>query len=205
MPRRRTIIAPGEYYHLYNRGVNREPVFFGRDNYLFFLKRLRRFLFDEQQVADPSVCGSVTRPVEVVAYCLMPNHYHLLVHLNGDDLSDRMQSLSQAYTNAINRARGRVGPLFQGRFESRHVERDEYFLHLSRYIHLNPVVAGLVSRAEDWEFSSYRDYSNWRAGDLPSREAVLRSFESGDAYCRFVNGGTPVLPGVCTRLAIDDD
>jgi len=91
MPRRRTIFGPGEYYHVDNRGVDRQPVFFGRDIYLILLKRLRRFLFDEQERAGPPGSGLVTRPVEVVASCLMPNHYQLLVRLNGNDVSERMQ------------------------------------------------------------------------------------------------------------------
>jgi putative transposase len=136
------VFRAGEYYHLYNPGNNYQNVFFEPDNYRFFLRRLHRYLQPEA--------------VEVVSYCLMPNHYHLLVHLVTDDLSSLMQPFLLSYTKAINKRYGRVGLLFQGRFQAVRVDRDEYLVHLSRYIHLNPVAAKLVEQPEDWEFSGYR-------------------------------------------------
>jgi REP element-mobilizing transposase RayT len=85
----------------------------------------------------------------------MPNHYHFLVYLTDETLSDAMKSLSLSYTKAINQRFNRVGVLFQGRFQSIHVDRTDYLVNLSRYIHLNPVKAGLVQQAGEWEFSSY--------------------------------------------------
>lgn len=100
-----------------------------------------------------------------------------------------MQSFGQSYANAINKRYKRVGSLFQGRFQAVHVEENAYLLHLSRYIHLNPVMAGLVDAPEAWDFSSYPEYAGMRTGSLPHSEIVLSQFCSRQAYCRFVHAG----------------
>ncbi len=130
MPRPQRDLVPGEYYHLYNRGNNRQNIFFERENYLYFLKQFRYFVAEET--------------VHVVAYCLMPDHYHVLIYLREDGLSKAMQRFTMSYTNAMNRRYGRCGSLFQGRFQTIHVDSDAYLLHLTRYIHLNPMRACLV-------------------------------------------------------------
>jgi len=103
-----------------------------------------------------------------------------------DDLSGHMQRFVLSYTKAINKRFSRAGSLFQGRFRAIHVDWEAYLLHLSRYIHLNPVMAGLVQRPEDWEFSSYRDFIGLRMGTLPKPEIVLAQFSSPDGYRAFV-------------------
>ena len=172
MPYRNVAFRAGEYYHLYNRGNNFQSIFFDRENYLYFLRQVREHL--------------ATEVIEIVAYCLMPNHYHLLVQLKTDDLSAAMQPFALSYTKAINKRYTRVGSLFQGRFKATRVDRDDYLLHLSRYIHLNPVTAGLVQRLQDWEFSSYPEFIGQRNGSLPKPGIVPSQFPSPDAYRQFV-------------------
>ena len=172
MPYRKVVFHAGEYYHLYNRGNNYQPVFFERENYLYFLRQLREYLL-------PAL-------IDIVAYCLMPNHYHFLVYLKTDDLAGMMQPFLLSYTKAINKRYQRIGSLFQGRFKGLHVDRHEYLLHLSRYIHLNPVIAGLASKPEDWEYSSYREYAGLRDGTLPRPAPILSQFLSVADYRRFV-------------------
>ena len=145
MPRRDLTFQPDCYYHLYNRGNNYNLIFFERENYLHFLRLVRRHLIEQT--------------LDVLAYCLMPNHYHLLVQCKTDAVSRAMQRLAVAYTKAMNRRYRRVGSLFQGQFQAIEVTRDRYLYHLTRYIHLNPVKAGMVLHPEDWEFSSYLDYA----------------------------------------------
>ena len=214
MPRREIAFQPGEYYHFYNRGVNRERIFFESENYLFFLRRLREHLL----------------PVlEVVAYCLMPTHYHLLVQVkqtpqtsevsgepsvrttsevyaevSSAPISAAMMRLAVSYTKAVNKRYERVGPLFQGAFQARHVERDEYLVHLSRYIHLNPWAAGYVGHAQEWEYSSYPDYLGLRQGTLPAPGAVLGEFSSPNAYRKFVEGPASEAEERIARLLIDE-
>jgi putative transposase len=173
MPYRKVALVEGQAYHVYNRGVNHGPLFFCDENWRFFLERLRQYFVPEQ--------------VEILAYCLMPNHYHLLVRLKSDGFGRRvMQPFGVSYTKAVNKQQRRVGPLFQGPFQAKWVDKDEYLVHLSRYIHLNPVVAGLVARAEGWLFSSYQDYVGLRKGTLPATELILSQFPSRQGYRAFV-------------------
>lgn len=203
MPRRKTPLIVGEYYHLYNRGNNRQKIFFHHDNYLFFLKRIRHYLLGESaKSSEVSKTSELFTPqVSIIAYCLMPNHYHLLVQPHDNDLSHKMQLLGISYTKSINKQQHRVGSLFQGQFQAVHVEKDEYLLHLSRYIHLNPVEAGLVKQAEDWKFSSYQEYIGLRRGTLPNPEIVLDQFPDETGYQQFVTSDRST--NVIDHLLID--
>jgi putative transposase len=163
MPRRQTPFIPGSYYHLYNRGVNRQTIFFERENSLYFLRLIRHHLIDSDTA-------------DILAYCLMPNHYHVLIQVQQPDLSTAMQRLSLSYTKAMNKRYQRVGPLFQGPFHSILVDRDDYLLQLSHYIHLNPVKAQFADRPQDWEFSSYHEYAGLRNGTLPNTTSLQRQF-----------------------------
>lgn len=172
MPRRNLTFQPNHYYHLYNRGNNCNLIFFERENYLHFLRLMRRHLIEQT--------------LDVLAYCLMPNHYHLLVQCKTDEVSGAMQRLSMAYTKAMNRRYNRVGSLFQGQFQAIAVEDNEYLCHLTRYIHLNPVKAGIVTHPKDWEFSSYLEYAKLRAGTLPKLDVLQQQFASEAAYQTFL-------------------
>ena len=131
--------------------------------------------------------------LDIVACCLMPTHYHLLARIKHNQTSEvstgvsrAMMRFSVSYTKAMNKRYDRVGALFQGAYRSKHVGQNDYLMHLSRYIHLNPVMDGLVERAEDWQFSSYQEYLGLRNGTLPRPEIVLSQFRSGDDYREFV-------------------
>jgi REP element-mobilizing transposase RayT len=182
MPRREMEFEPGSYYHVFNRGVNKERIFFEQENYHFFIRRMREYL--------------VCQEVEMIAYCLMPNHFHMIVCPLKENFSARMGLFGMSYAKAINSRYKRVGPLFQSRFQAKWVGKNEYLLHLSRYIHINPVLGKLVGKAEDWEFSSYRDYLGLRREDMLKPGIVLEQFSMfmGDivnqqkAYREFVEG-----------------
>ncbi len=190
MPYRKIEFRAGQVYHLYNRGVNRQPIFFCDANWGYFVKQLWRHFQREL--------------IDILAYCLMPTHYHLMVYLKTDDLGARvMQPFSVSYTKAINLQQKRVGPLFQGPFQAALVDKDEYLLHLSRYIHLNPVIAELVKRPEDWSFSSYRDYIGLRGGSLPVPNMVLSQFPSRQAYRAFVESYCEEEAKIIEHLMLD--
>jgi hypothetical protein len=115
-----------------------------------------------------------------------------------------MQLFSISYTKAMNKRHDRVGALFQGSFRAIHVNQNNYLVHLSRYIHLNPVVTGLVERPEDWEFSSYREYVGVRNGTLPAPEiVVLSQFPSRQAYREFVESYTAREREIIADLLFD--
>ncbi|QSJ14052.1 transposase [Nostoc sp. UHCC 0702] len=172
MPQRRIPLQIGNFYHVYNRGNNRQTIFFERENYVYFLRLIKEHL--------------ITNAVDIVAYCLMPNHYHFLVYLRDETLSDAMKSLSLSYTKAINKRFNRCGVLFQGRFQSIHVSQTDYLVNLSRYIHLNPVKAGFVQQPEEWEFSSYLEYAGLRRGTLPKIEYVKMQLQEESIYQQFL-------------------
>ncbi len=180
MPYRRANFASDEYYHIYNRGNNKGKIFFERENYLFFLRTFLKYF--PQNAA------------EIHAFCLMPNHYHFLIRLSQAlDISVRMKCFGISYSKAVNARYGRSGHLFQGRYNAKHIDSNEYLLHLTRYIHLNPLFAKLVTRPEDWEFSSYRNYlyqSDSRNlkdfGNLVVTKEILSQFSDIAEYKEFV-------------------
>ena len=191
MPRRGVELRAGEFYHIYNRGNNRERIFFERESYLFFLRRVRQYLV----------------PVlDVVAYCLMPTHYHLVVRIKTTEtpeVSRAMMRFSVSYTKAINKRHDRVGSVFQGAFQAKRVDNDAYLTHLSRYIHLNPMLAGYGAVPEEWEFSSYPEYVGLREGTLPKIETVLAHFQSREAYRQFVESYAPADGQIVSHLLFD--
>jgi len=153
MPKRQTQFLQGHYYHIYNRGANRENIFFCEENYKHFLKLMKKYLLGNE--------------IAVIAYCLMPNHFHFLLRLDGEDnLSEILARLFRAYVLAVNNQQGRSGTLFEGRFRDMHVDRDGYLQHLCRYVHANPVKAGLVTDLDEWPYSNYLEWVGERPGKL---------------------------------------
>ncbi len=129
-------------YHVTSRGDRREDIFHTDADRLAWLGVLAQ------------VCKRFNWTVH--AYCLMSNHYHLLVETPDANLSAGMRQLNGVYTQLSNRSHGRVGHVFQGRFKAIVVDKDNYLLELARYVVLNPVRAGMVSDASEWPWSSYR-------------------------------------------------
>ncbi len=135
---------PGAWYHVMNRGRRGETVFSDKQDYLCFVDLLKE--------------TSDKWGIRISAYCLMPNHYHLLVQTPLSNISRGMRHLNGIYTQRYNRHHGCDGQLFRGRYKSILVEEDVYLLRLLRYIHRNPLRAGLVQRIEDYEWSSHHAY-----------------------------------------------
>jgi putative transposase len=209
MPRREVALVPGEYYHIYNRGNNRQKIFLEEENYLFFLRRLREYLVEKESRLPKfdklRKSASLAPPARIIAYCLIPNHFHLLVQPNDNALSRHLQKFFISYTKAFNTRYERVGALFQGAFKAKRIDRDEYLVYLSYYIHLNPVWAGLAKRPEDWGFSSYQDYLALRKGTLPDPSVILAHFPTRQAYRESVQSFMPSDAKKIAHLLLDDD
>ncbi|MCI0607799.1 MAG: transposase [Anaerolineae bacterium] len=181
MPRRQTPFIPGLYYHIYNRGNNRQGIFFQPENYLYFLRGIKRYI-------APSA--------KIVVYCLMPTHYHILLRVgqisesktseflknSGVSISNAMMRLSVSYTKAINKRFDRVGSLFQGQFQAKPIQNYPHLLNLCVYIHANPVKDGLVATPEDWIYSNYLEWLGQREGTLVDREFIQENFGSPAEY-----------------------
>ena len=178
MARRKVIFVQGGYYHLYNRGAGRQPIFRSDENYRFLLQRVRKYAYE----------WSAT----VIAYCLMPNHYHFVLRQDGDySLSSFIQAVFNSYTKAFNKMYDRSGTLFEGPFEAIPVTGEVYVVHLCRYVHRNPLEARLVVRLDDWPYSNYLEWICQRDGTLVDKEFVHSRFATPDAYVRFVMEYTP--------------
>jgi len=163
----------GQYYHVYNRGTNRQPIFACEENYYFLLRRVKQYISSYS--------------LRIIAYSLMPNHYHFLVGVDKDGmLGPFFQRLFNSYSQAFNRQQNRSGTLFQGRAKSILVDNTSYVYALTRYIHLNPVVAGLVRKPEDWQYSNYLEWIGVRQDELFDSNFRETFFNSPDEYKRYV-------------------
>ena len=151
-------ILPNEFYHVFNQGNNKQQVFFNRENYLYFLEHAERH---------------VKPHCELIAYCLMPNHFHFLIYTNEHSceqlplgslqitqVKNGFRQLQSNYTKGINKNANRSGSLFRQNGKMKWVENNLFSVF--DYIHQNPVDAGLANKAENWEFSSFNDYRHNR-------------------------------------------
>lgn len=143
MPRGPRFVFENAFYHVFNRGINKQPIFLSESDYHYFLKKLN----DLKNKYDHSI----------YAFCLMPNHFHISIHTRKISISKIMASLTTSYSMYFNRTYNHFGPVFQNRFKSILVENDPYFIKLSQYIYLNPVKAGLVKNPLIYPYSSIRE------------------------------------------------
>ena len=196
---RKTPLVKGSFYHIFNRGVNKGDVFFSEADYKRFLDAALHYKANNSKFSlrdknssptnsDPVSDKQGEAKVQVLAYCLMSNHFHFLVkQLTDSGITEYFRRLANGYSHYINIKYKRVGPLFQGRFKSVFVETDEQLIHLSRYIHLNPVVSHSVSDPMLYRWSSYRAYLQEETNGLTdSVEQILGRFKSKKDYGQFV-------------------
>lgn len=176
-------------YHVYNRGNNRERIFYSDKNYIFFLQKIRKHIYP--------LC-------EILAYCLMPNHFHFLIVANEKSiqkvikasqerniLSEGYRIVLSSYSQAINKQEGRVGSLFTQNTEAKQLNNNlnrvigiDYVFTCFNYIHRNPISAGLVEKIEDWRYSSFSDYCGFRNGTLCNHKLAYEiiNFDREDFY-----------------------
>lgn len=190
-------IVTGEIYHIFNRGVNKANIFFQERDYQHFMKAARHYRTKDSKfsyeklfpINDPVSLGSELEKVSILAYCLMPNHFHFLIkQLEDEGITSYFRHLSNSFSHFINIKYGRVGPLFQGRFKNVLIENTEQLLHVSRYIHLNPLVSNLVPNLSLYKWSSYLDYIEDSTKDeLVDLALVLNEFKSKNDYEKFIS------------------
>jgi REP element-mobilizing transposase RayT len=162
---------PGAFYHVASRGNERKDIFVNAGDREHFLSCLES--------------ATIRHGAQIHVYCLMSNHYHLLVETPHGNLSRIMKHVNGAYTAYFNVKRRRAGHLFQGRYKAILVDKDEYAKELSRYIHLNPVRAAIVAKPDEYPWSSYRAYAG--AASAPRwlhRELILSFFGTDERTSR---------------------
>ena len=170
---------PGNLYHIYNQGNNQQNIFLGREDYLCFLKEIRKLILPN---------------CEIVTYCLMPNHFHLMVYTDErlvekikqgglmiDKLTNGIRKLLSGYARIYNKKYNRSGSLFRQKTKCKLLTDEsvvinhslsviDYCSNCFHYIHQNPWRAKLVARMEDWEYSSFKDYAGLRNGSLCNKQ-----------------------------------
>lgn len=178
---RRKEYAEDSFYHIYNRGVNKRVIYKDTDDYAVFLNLIKRYLDDKPaKDAKGREYEWLYEKIELLAFCLMPNHFHLFVFQHDKDSVTRLlHNVCTAYTTYFNKKYNRVGPLFQDRFKAVRITSDSYLLHITRYIHLNP------QNYKSWEFSSYTYYLGRKNASWLQPKRVLGNF-SDEEYEKFV-------------------
>jgi REP element-mobilizing transposase RayT len=170
----------GKYYHVYNRGINRQLIFFEEKNSLYFLKQFKKY---------------VSPYVDVFAYCLMPNHFHFFIRVKENDseitYSGKLSVIEKAfkdffisYVKSINKQYNRTGALLQYKFKRQEVEDESHYTWLIYYIRLNPISAGLCKNFSDWKFSSYTSLISNKNTEL-KRDEILEWFGGVKQFISF--------------------
>ena len=192
MPRRKIQFVQGAYYHIYNRGAARAAIFHEATDYEQLLWTIKHYLPRFQ--------------LTLIAYCLMPNHYHWLVRQDELIAAGLLaQRVFKSYANRFNHKYKRSGALFEDRFDAILVDTDEYLRHLCCYIHANPVKAGFAAAPELWPYSNYLDWIGQRAGTLVDQAFITAHFHNQHNYRRFVLDyltGCAALPNALTDYLV---
>ena len=206
MPYRKTIFAPNETYHTLNRGVARQPIFFHTQHYARMLKLIDYYRFantptsfsqlmtvnveTRQEILD-RIKKENKLHVEILAFCLMPNHFHLLLkQISEKGVVNFMANFQNGYVKYLNTRENRVGPLFQSAFKAKRIETDDQLIHVSRYIHLNPSTGYLVKieNLTEYPWSSLSLYLNRRAinNSFIKKDIIMGFFKEGIDYRKFI-------------------
>ncbi len=195
MPGRNVSLVNGEFYHIYNRGSDKRNIYTQPRDYNRFLKTIYYYQFlgpkrSFSKFAKSDLNSFKPDPekklVKIICYCLMPNHFHFLVkQLKTNGISIFLSQLSNSYTKYFNTKYKRIGALLQGTFKAVLIESEEQLIHVSRYIHLNPVVSGLTKDLNSYKWSSYPEYVTGNSL-FCSIDEILNFFPSPQKYQKFV-------------------
>jgi putative transposase len=208
MAMRKTQFAPGEHYHIYGRGVSKQNIFLDTRDYVRFLFIILYFqspiiinnisaivtnfikhkIFNISEKSKSNILKS--RKVKLVSFTLMPNHFHLiLLELEECGISEYMQRVLTAYAKYFNTKYEKTGHVFQGPFQASHVDKNEYLLYLSAYIHRNVrEIAKWKNKEYNYSWSSYQDcVGENRWGELLDNDIIIGQFKDGNEYKRFVH------------------
>ncbi len=209
MTTRRVPLATEEYYHVYNRGVDKREIFHDRYDADRFFRSMAAFNtvdpvgslrnVDLERKNSGETAVNHEPLVEIIAYCLNPNHFHLLLKQKVDGgVSEFMKRLSGGYTWYFNNKYDRSGALLQGRFKSSHIDVNEYFLHVSVYVNLNFRVHKYRDKALENIRSSWDEYMGTCAPQnvICTKDSILGQFKSMKAYADFAEKS---LVGICER------
>ncbi|MBP7796687.1 MAG: transposase [Elusimicrobiales bacterium] len=186
-------------YHVFNKSIADFLIFNTDADFTRFITAVKFYasdqkksisseLFDAKKCGEVFVCnGGGNKLINIVCYVIMPTHFHLIVNdFNDDYISKYMNDIQNSYTRYFNLKHKRKGPLWQSSYKKIPIKRDEYLIHLTRYIHLNPVTAFLVSKPEDWKYSSYQEYTNGEEINCVYKNCFPENYNFKKFYKEFV-------------------
>jgi REP element-mobilizing transposase RayT len=183
----------GEYYHVFNRGIDKREIFVTSEDYFKFLMYMKAVLCPTPEflkTKPPSKRFNLEKligSVEMIAYCLNLNHFHFILRqLKEAGISNFMHFLGTSYTMFFNAKYERSGSLFQGPFKAIHIDSNEYLLWVSAYINGNAQIHGLIKNAAEYQWCSYPDYLGLRNGTFCSKNIILGQFKDSNEYKEFV-------------------
>jgi REP element-mobilizing transposase RayT len=196
MPPKNTVkeYKDNTFYHIYNRGVAKQNIFLDEKDFKTFLSYLKLYLVPKAlqgstlKVAPSRGLKNHSENIQLHAYCLMSNHYHLLIYQkDSDGINYFMRSLATKYAMYFNRRYKRVGPVFQGIYKAVEVESEEQFLYLSKYIHRNPLdILPTGINLEGYKYTSYLNYLRLFQQQWVKTDDILNSFNREGSYKSFV-------------------
>ena len=195
MALRKIILATGEIYHVLNRSVQGIPILRGDRECNIFLEAMKYYLQPNPPIKFSLYRTSRKRApidfsqklVTIINFCLMPNHFHFTLRQEKDGgIKKFLQRLSNSFAHYFSVKYKNRGPVFEGNFKAIRVENDEQLLHLSRYIHLNPVTSYLTENPEDYLYSSYSIYLGNKPFEIVDPSPILDHFSSTKKYKEFV-------------------
>lgn len=185
MPSRNIIkeYSPNSYYHIYARGASKQKIFIEAVDYLFFTRLFERYLSDKQKLSKTGEpYPNFNKNIELVAYCLMTNHFHLLIYQeNIGDLQLFMKSVMTSYSRYFNMKYKRSGPLFESRYKAVRIDKQSYIEHITRYIHLNP------RRWQNYYNSSLKFYRDGNEPEWLKNDKIIDLFRTREEYMIFVS------------------
>lgn len=208
--KRKNPLVNGQVYHIFNRSIAEYKIFNDTKDYQRLLYLINFFQLKElpckfanfinskqvQQNGFLNYLNSITKDdenlVQLIAYCFMPTHIHLVLkQLSTDGISTFMSNVLNSYSRYFNTRHKRKGPLWESKFQNVLVNKDEQLLHLTRYIHLNPVTAKIVDKPEDWSYSSYKEYiRETNDNEIICNYADLLEIKTSE-YKKFTTGRIP--------------
>ena len=204
MPYRRTPLVPGEIYHVFNRSVAQQPIFLTNKHYQRALELIKFYIYmrpslsfshynrlaqDQKLLFWKNLQSKGVKQIEIFAYCLMPNHLHFLIKgITDKGITDFMRNLQNSYAKYFNTKEKRSGALFQSMFKAVRIETEEQFIHVGRYIHLNPLTSYLINipdELENYPWCSFIEYLNNQTNQIINKYLMLGCFPSLKAFKTF--------------------
>lgn len=204
MPGRKIPLINNQIYHIYNRGINKKPIFLDIRDYKRAIEIIKFYRYTKPSLKYSKYLSlsldkrddflkelkKHSPNVTLHGFCFMPNHFHfLLEQIIDNGISTFMSNFQNSYTRYFNTKRNGIGPLLQGQFKAVYIEDDNQLLHVHRYIHLNPYSSFIVKKISDlktYPWSSFPEYSGESNAKICNTEKIVSNFKNNEAYTSFI-------------------